>query len=264
MTTARRDFTSVTELPEGRATREQLAMVRTRYHEAEKRSAGRRVLEVACGPGRGLGLLARRASFVVGGDVTFELVHRAKAYYGARMKVLQMDAQRMPFADASFDLLVLFEALYYLPDADGFMRECRRVLGPGGTVLISAVNPEWDGSSPSPMSTQYLSARELEALLRKHGFEPEIWAAFPVETTSRAANAVAAVRRTVVKCGLMPRTLHGRELLKRIFYGRLRPLGPEVDESAEFVTPVRLRTQGPFRNFKILFAVGNPQTAGET
>ncbi|OFW23112.1 MAG: hypothetical protein A3G21_00890 [Acidobacteria bacterium RIFCSPLOWO2_12_FULL_66_21] len=140
-------------------------MIRTRYDEAAKRAAGKRVLEVVCWPDM------RRSSWVATSHST------SFAALGHTIRdcsnVLQMNARGMPFANSSFDLVVLFEALYNLPDAELFMSDCRRVLSPGGTVLLSSVNPEWRGGSPSPMSTRYFSVLELELLLRRHSFEPE-------------------------------------------------------------------------------------------
>lgn len=49
------DYTSVTELPGSQATREQQARLYHRYHTAGRYATGKRVLEVACGAGLGLG-----------------------------------------------------------------------------------------------------------------------------------------------------------------------------------------------------------------
>ena len=66
----RPDYTTVTEIPRGRVTREQLTRMCTRYYFASKFCEGKDVLEVGCGAGQGLGYLARKARRVVGGDCT--------------------------------------------------------------------------------------------------------------------------------------------------------------------------------------------------
>jgi cyclopropane fatty-acyl-phospholipid synthase-like methyltransferase len=58
------NFTPVTELPGSMVTREQLARLYHRYHTAGRYAAGKRVLEVACGAGLGLGYLVRTAESV--------------------------------------------------------------------------------------------------------------------------------------------------------------------------------------------------------
>jgi len=55
------DYTTVTEMPGLKASREQLAMLYTRYAFAAKFCDGKDVLEVGCGAGQGLGYLATKA-----------------------------------------------------------------------------------------------------------------------------------------------------------------------------------------------------------
>ena len=253
------DFSLVTEIAGARATREQLAMIQTRYAEAARIAEGRRVLEVACGPGRGLGLIARRARMAVGTDLTHKLVHQAREHYRDRLPVLQCNAQALPFVDASFDVAVVFEAIYYLPDPDQLIEECRRVLAPGGTLLLSSANREWTGFTSSALATSYLSASELRAMLGRHGFSPTVLGAFPASWSEASARnvLVSCVRRTALALGMVPATLHGREILKRLFYGPLSALGPEIgerDANPALLEPVAMT--GAVTNFKVLFAVG--------
>jgi SAM-dependent methyltransferase len=253
------DFSPVTEVAGARATREQLAMIQTRYSEAARLADGRRVLEVACGPGRGLGLIARRARIAVGTDLTHGLIRQAKDHYGDRLPVLQSDAQALPFVDGSFDVVVLFEAIYYLADSERFLQECRRVLVPGGTILLSTANREWAGFTSSAMATRYLSASELCALLTRHGFSPTVLGAFPHREPRASARSllVSFVRRTALTLGLVPATLHGRELLKRVFYGPLTALGPEIGEAdTDLPRPEPIPVQTAVTNYKVLFAFG--------
>ena len=260
-----RDFSVVTEIQGARATREQLAMIQTRYVEAARLAECLRVLEVACGPGRGLGLIARRARMAVGADLTHRLVHQAKDHYRDRLPVLQCDAQALPFNDASFDVAVMFEAIYYLADPEKFIDECRRVLAPGGTILLSTANREWTGFTTSALATSYLSASELRAMLARHGFSPTVLGAFPASETDASVRnlLVSCVRRTALALGVVPTTLHGREFFKRVFYGPLSALGPEIGETdadAALLEPVAMT--GAVANYKVLFAVG--QLEGST
>jgi ubiquinone/menaquinone biosynthesis C-methylase UbiE len=257
------DFSAVTEIPGARATREQLAMIQTRYAEAARLAEGRRVLEVACGPGRGLGLIAGRARLTVGTDLTHGLIRQARDHYGDRLPVLQSDAHSLPFVDNSFELAIMFEAIYYLADPEQFIEECRRILVPGGTLLLSTANREWAGFTSSAMATRYLSASELYSLLARHGFSPRVLGAFPAaEPRASARNLlVSSVRRTALACGLVPATLHGREFLKRLFYGPLTALGPEIgDTDTDPVTPELIGVPSAVTKYKVLFAVG--QLAG--
>lgn len=223
------DFSSVTEQPWQGATRMQMSMLRTRYGWAEKYAAGKDVLEVACGAGLGLGWLAKRARRVEAGDIDEENCRIARETYRgeANIRVKRMDALELPFEDGSFDVALLFEALYYLPDVPRFLAAAGRVLRPNGRLLIATVNSEWREFHPSPLHTRYWTAGELVEVLAQAGFATQVSAAFPDSSGLRSR-----LKTVAAHCGCMPRTMRGKAVLKRIFYGRLERIPPRV-ESAE-------------------------------
>ncbi|MBA2689170.1 MAG: class I SAM-dependent methyltransferase, partial [Gemmatimonadaceae bacterium] len=146
------DFTDVTELPGDAASDEELRRLYTRYYWAGDLVRGGDVLEVGCGAGQGLGYLASLARTVVGGDVSATILNIARKHYGERIPLEQFDAEHIPFADGSFDALIIFEAIYYLKDAAPFLREAHRVLRPGGRLLITTANKDLFDFTPSPHS----------------------------------------------------------------------------------------------------------------
>jgi len=251
-----KDFSSVTERPGSPATREQLARLYHRYHAAARYGRGRRILEAACGAGLGLGYLAGRAESVVGGDFTESLLKTAQTHYRGRVPLVRLDAQLLPFQDRSFDLVVMFEAVYYLDQPERFFAESRRVLSPGGTLLLGTVNKDWAEFTPSLFSTKYFAVPGLRDLLRRSGFTGvEFFGAFPAGTGSPSARLVGLIRRTASALHLVPSTLTGRERLKRLFYGPLRPLPPEVTEDLAAHYPL-VPISGDFPNYdyKIIYA----------
>jgi len=129
------DFTTVTEHPGIRVTASAIERLRARYAFAGQFAVGRRVLEVACGAGVGLGYFAAKARLVVGGDATEALLRQARSAHGLHIPLLRFDAQRLPFRSRAFDLVVLHEALYYI-DAEAFVAESRRVLDASGALVI--------------------------------------------------------------------------------------------------------------------------------
>ena len=170
----------VTELPGHGATREQISMLHTRYGLAGELSAGKEVLELACGPGIGLGHLAKQARRVVGGDLDENNIAVARQRYGNRIEVAVIDAQKLPYEDNSFDVVLLLEAIYWLPNPDAFVSETKRVLRPDGIVFLSSANCERPDFHPSPYSTHYFSAVDLKQLLSTHGFAVELYGGFAV------------------------------------------------------------------------------------
>jgi SAM-dependent methyltransferase len=251
------DYSTVTETPGTRVTDEALSMLLTRYQTAAAFSENKAVLEVACGAGQGLGYLARSARRVIGGDYTAGLLQVARGHYGDRIPLVRLDAHTLPFHSASFDVVILFEALYYLAQPESFLLECRRVLRSDGTLVICTVNREWTGFYPSPLSTRYFSARELRELLTRQGFRVDMYGAFPVAGRGPRDRLVSLIRRVAVLMNLIPKTMRGKEWLKQMFLGSLTRLPPEVSEKMGHPSPLTPVPAGTtISGYKILYAVG--------
>jgi ubiquinone/menaquinone biosynthesis C-methylase UbiE len=105
-----------------------------------------RTLDVACGTGRGLLTLHDHAKALFGIDGTREMLQVAKRYAsqaGFDPRVAQANAAKLPFADATFDLVTSFNFIHLFPklaDRHSFIREMGRVLKPGGTVIVEFDN----------------------------------------------------------------------------------------------------------------------------
>jgi len=247
-------YFTVTEQPGQPASRIQLEMLEARYAWAAEQAREKDVLEAGCGAGLGLPALGRVARSVQAGDVDAENMRAARAVCAghANVAVRAFHAGELPFPSESFDLVLLFEAIYYVPDVRRFLEETRRVLRPGGTLLIVTVNPEWDGFNPSPLKTRYWSAADLLAALREEGFLARVQGAFP-ETASLNTWALGLVRRTAVALNLIPRTMRGKALLKRIFYGRLKAVPPLTGASSAPPMLEELDTAGSHHH-RVLYA----------
>ena len=114
-----------------------------RYHFAARWVEGREVLDVACGEGYGTALLATRgATRVTGVDLSPQAVGHARSTYGSvpRTEFVEASCTKMPFADASFDLVVSFETLEHIESQREFVEEVARVLRPDGVFLLSCPN----------------------------------------------------------------------------------------------------------------------------
>jgi SAM-dependent methyltransferase len=250
------DYTTVSEVPGNRIRREALAQLEIRYGYAVELCRGRDVLEVGCGAGMGLGRLASAARSVIGGDYSAALLARARRHYGDRVPLVRLDAGRLPFRDATLDVVVLFEALYYLPSAEDFLREARRLLRPGGALVICSTNVEWPDFNPSPFSVRYLTALELRHTLEHHGFDVQMFTAFRSPQSLRA-RVVSLIRRAAVACHLVPRTMSGKEWLKRLFYGTLLTVPAELGPPTTPGEPlVPLPPGASARDYEMIYAVG--------
>jgi ubiquinone/menaquinone biosynthesis C-methylase UbiE len=253
------DYSSVTEQPGIGITLEALAMLHARYTYAARLCEGKNVLEVGCGAGMGLGLLTKRARVVVAGDYSERLLRQALAHYRERVPLVRLDAHRLPFATSSFDVVLLFEAIYYLKNPEQFLRECYRVLRAAGTLLLCLPNKEWTAFHSSPLSTRYFSTGELRELLTRCRFEAEIYGAFAATPFTVRQQIAARVRRAAIRLHLIPKTMKGKEKLKRLFYGKLAIIETEIEEESLEPEPLYLLTaNGAHPEFKLLYVVARP------
>lgn len=251
-----RDYSTVTELSGDDVTRQQITSAYHRYTWAAEHCAGKDVLEVACGSGVGLGLLARVARSTRAGDITPALVARAQAHYGDRIAICLMDAEALPFPDATLDVVILCEALYYLPHPERFVAECRRVLRPGGAVLITNSNKDMPDFAPSPFANVYHGVVELEQLFAAECFGTSFFGYWTYETARPWVRALVPIKRAVVASGLMPRTMQGKKLLKRVVFGRLEPMPRELQpDSYAFEPPAPLAAGIVDRCHRVVYCV---------
>jgi ubiquinone/menaquinone biosynthesis C-methylase UbiE len=156
---------------------------------------GKRVLDVGCGNGYVLSCYVRAGARAFGVDLTRTAVELARTRFGLSGLTgtfLQADAERLPCAAESFDLVTSMGVLHHTPDIERAVREIRRVLRPGGEILLmlyhrnslhyrllypiyGLVRPAFRGWSPAeiarridgadnPIGRTY-SRREMRALL---------------------------------------------------------------------------------------------------
>lgn len=146
------------------------------YQRLAHRCAGRDVLEAGCGEGYGADLLADVARRVIGLDYDETTVAHVRAKY-PRVDMRHGNLAALPLPDASVDVVVNFQVIEHLWDQPGFVAECRRVLRPGGLLLMSTPNritfsPGRD-TPVNPFHTRELDAAELTELLTAGGFAVE-------------------------------------------------------------------------------------------
>ena len=107
-------------------------------------AAGETVLDVACGTGLIAFEAARRvgnAGRVVGVDLSGEMVAAAQQRAGEQglenVAYMRMDGEQLAPRDGAFDVVVCALGLMYMPEPEQALREMRRVLKPGGRLLLA-------------------------------------------------------------------------------------------------------------------------------
>jgi arsenite methyltransferase len=109
-------------------------------------SPGERVLDLGSGAGTDSLVAAQMVGpngHVAGIDMTREMLAKARnaaAEMGARnVEFIESEAERLPFADASFDVVISNGVIDLVPDKDAVFAELHRVLAPGGRIQIADV-----------------------------------------------------------------------------------------------------------------------------
>lgn len=141
--------------------------------------SGDRILDAGCGTGwlaAGLRRSAPPGMLVVGADLSAGMLDRARA--AGADPLVRCDAGRLPLPDGSVDVVATRGVLHHLPDVPAALGEWRRVLRPGGAVVVT--------SEPTPAVERHgeVLVRGLLGVLRRPlSAEEDFW-----EVASMAAN----------------------------------------------------------------------------
>ncbi|HKA14020.1 MAG TPA: class I SAM-dependent methyltransferase [Myxococcota bacterium] len=153
-----------------------------------------RVLDLGCGPGATALAFAARAASVVALDLTPAMLEQARRLAAERglanIRFEQGNAAKLPFADASFDVVTSRFSAHHVAEPAAMVREAARVLAPRGTFLLSdTISPE------DPARDSFLNAFELlrdpshvrdhrvsewEAMFRAAGLAPSCLGRFDI------------------------------------------------------------------------------------
>lgn len=154
-----------------------------RYRWAADLVAGGTVLDAGCGSGLGTALLAEHARETVGIDASPPAVEEARRDHGGGARFELADMRELPFADGEFDSVVCFEAIAQVAEPEAVLDELRRVLAPGGLLLVATPNrdayPQGNPLHLSELSSEQLGTALGErfanvAVFRQHSYHASI------------------------------------------------------------------------------------------
>jgi SAM-dependent methyltransferase len=133
------------------------------------------VLDAGCGEGYGLAILADGgASQVIGADLDRQVVaHVARTYVAddPRVQVVEVELMALPLPDDAIDVAVSSQVIEHLHDVGGFLASLRRVVRPGGRIVITTPNrltfTPGGGRPVNPFHVREFDPDELRAELAR-------------------------------------------------------------------------------------------------
>lgn len=109
-----------------------------RYYLAMDFVKAKKVLDVASGEGYGAALMAKSAGQVTGVDIDPEAIaHANRKYANDQLRFETGDIYSLPLNNDEFDVITSFETIEHVGDHQKAMKELKRVLRPGGMLIIS-------------------------------------------------------------------------------------------------------------------------------
>lgn len=192
-----------------------LSVEKARLLERLELSPGDRVLDVGCGAGHDLTALAGVGAVPVGIDPSAHMLaeSRRRVEDAAGVSLVRADGGALAFASASFDAALIERVLQHCADPRVILREARRVLRPGGRLVV--FEPDWssigiDSDDPEvtdavirgamlgvrqPRIGLQLRALLVDAGFRDVGCEPDIGSATSLDRLNWAFNIDRAIAR---------------------------------------------------------------------
>jgi ubiquinone/menaquinone biosynthesis C-methylase UbiE len=145
----------------------------------------RTLLDVGCGDGTFLSMILNKFDVTVSGiDISSGMIEKSKELLDCRANLKVGDSEHLPWNDVSFDAITCIASFHHYPDPELVLQEIKRVLRPGGILLIA------DPFTPNKMLRFFLniiikfsrsgdvriySRREMQELLEKCGFTMIKW-----------------------------------------------------------------------------------------
>ena len=176
-----------------------------------------RVLDMGCGPGYDALEMRQLGADVIGLDTSVAALSRAAK---SGLPTVCGDGTELPFADESFDAVVMSQVLEHLPDPEATLDEVRRILRPGGSLLVML--PNYRSFQRSlfgnnwvnwhlPYHLWHFDQQTLASLLQSEGFairrlrtvSPGEWALLSTRMRRRRETLKAPASKTL-RFGLAP------------------------------------------------------------
>tara|TARA_B100000212_G_C27239466_1_gene475220 strand:- start:3 stop:812 length:810 start_codon:yes stop_codon:yes gene_type:complete len=220
------DYSEFTEVSGKPITQDQLYRMRHRYSWAKELVSRDKIgLELCCGSGQGLKLVAEKLDKLYATDITESLINQANKYSPDNVICSQGDA--LTFLENSenefYDFIIMFECIYYFKSLERLIDLAKKALKPGGLILLTWPNPLKKGFVKCQHTYCYPLLKDLKKLSQdeNNDFKTEFYGFEVLKKKTLLTSFKSKIKTLAVKLNLIPKTQKGRLFLKRIFQGKM-------------------------------------------
>tara|TARA_B100001250_G_C19809192_1_gene794962 strand:+ start:2829 stop:3632 length:804 start_codon:yes stop_codon:yes gene_type:complete len=215
----------------------------------------KRVLDIGCSVGRGLGFLSEYSDEVVGLDVNEDAIKIARNQNRTipNVKVIHGDIENLSFDIGKFDTVLIFQTLYLI-NVNILIDKLKDILNTDGRVVIMSINPDRADFNPSMYSIKYHKIGELLNIFEKSGFSCSVYGSIHDEEINyrgKMNKFIKIIKLIASKIGIVPNSYRFKKILKRVFYGSLKEIPNDIREvkGIKYITPARLENKNQYKDY---------------
>ena len=248
------DYSIVTEVSGEKVSNEQIYRMQHRYSWVSDFCTDKNVFELACGSGQGISiLLSAKPKLLTVSDIMESFIQNIQHKYGSAVVATSKPYEKIKFKDNSLDVIILFEAIYYIESIEEFFEFCKRKLKKGGQLFIVTTNKDLYDFTPSKFSRRYVGVCELDKQLSSLSFKTKFYGFFEINKLSVYNVVFRPLKFFATRFKLVPSTMSGKEFLKSIVFGKLTEMPEKLEAISGLAQMSEVSARKPCKSHKVIY-----------